>query len=892
LRNPLDYLRLLYWVFFFPQALQWYVDTFGNKVIPEREMTWRMSWRERLEWLHQNPIERQFILQGWILIMITPWVMGVILHRIGVPFNWFGATIGVLFGVVRFPFRVVSMLNDRVDYIGNDRGSEVSWISVLIGFSTMLTLAVSVAVGVMVDINHAKTNILSVLSVVGIAFGLIRGMVSSLERQVGDNTAEHWNGVNRRIVSFLLSRLLLVGFFALVSAILFRLEFIKAVEGSIAFFIAFDLVSRTLSNRLEDWLIGILFIKLAPRNKYWLIPHVTPLPVPHLSSQLTNWLRQDWETGLHNLNQVWVYTLQFIPVTQALNRALAETSLEQLLFRVAQLTSAQLNELRYTWERETELYPDTRFDTPAHAAWYGFWELHKVNYYSEEYGDGGDLQQATRAFAEVRSLPYGEEMFTLTQTLAAFLEADELATIAMLQIPATPDKPLLRPATWEALACLGSVIKDARIVQRSVSLGAQSFVVNRALQQLTTLSDKTNDLPKADLRILKLIASSWKRSLQRVSSKLEEISRSGLIVNPYVVGNPVQGKQFVGREDVLRQLEELWVMGHRLQSVTLYGHRRTGKTSILLNAANYLGVGVKVAYVNLLRLGDSPQGVGEVLMAISDAISEAVDCTPPSDTDLLNIPYRTFERYLKQVEAHLSGGLIVALDEFEKIEELIEAEKIPKDFMGYLRGLVQMSSKVAFAFAGLHTLEEMTADYFQPFFASVIPIHVGFLQPGATRQILANPDEEFPLDYTPEALDQIYALTAGQPYLVQLVGFQLVRRYNDYVFEQGRPRDPVFTIEDVEAVINDPEFFKRGRYYFDGVWGQAARGASGQQAILRALAPHPEGLSIDALAQVTGMEEETLQEALKTLKRHDVVQEREGGWQIIVELFRRWVLQS
>lgn len=67
---------------------------------------------------------------------------------------------------------------------------------------------------------------------------------------------------------------------------------------------------------------------------------------------------------------------------------------------------------------------------------------------------------------------------------------------------------------------------------------------------------------------------------------------------------------------------------------------------------------------------------------------------------------------------------------------------------------------------------------------------------------------------------------------------------------------------------------------------------SGQQAILRVLAPHPEGLSIDTLTQVTGMDEETLQEALKTLTRHDVVQEREGGWQIIVELFRRWVLQN
>jgi ABC-type dipeptide/oligopeptide/nickel transport system ATPase subunit len=134
------------------------------------------------------------------------------------------------------------------------------------------------------------------------------------------------------------------------------------------------------------------------------------------------------------------------------------------------------------------------------------------------------------------------------------------------------------------------------------------------------------------------------------------------------------------------------------------------------------------------------------------------------------------------------------------------------------------------------------------------------------------------------------------------VGFQLVRRYNDYVFEQGRPRNPVFTVEDVEAVINDPEFFKRGRYYFDGVWGQAARGASGQQGILKALAPHPEGLSLEELRtqldeivraqRLAPLQEETLQEALKTLTRHDVVQEYEGFWRIIVELFRRWVLQS
>ena len=30
--NPLDYLRLLYWVFFFPQALRWYVNTLADEL--------------------------------------------------------------------------------------------------------------------------------------------------------------------------------------------------------------------------------------------------------------------------------------------------------------------------------------------------------------------------------------------------------------------------------------------------------------------------------------------------------------------------------------------------------------------------------------------------------------------------------------------------------------------------------------------------------------------------------------------------------------------------------------------------------------------------------------------------------------------------------------------
>ena len=803
--NPLDYLRLLYWVFFFPQALRWYVDTFGGGYIELKKMDEPKAW----ELLRENAIQRQLFFQGLMLTVVTPLAFSVILQGLGVHIDWyrvaFGVAVGVAFGVA----------------LGAAGGVKLG-VAFGVTFGVMFGVAAGVAANVLLCVLAGVA--------IGAGFGMDYGVAGG-------------------------------------------------VAGGVAIL------------RPESWLIGSPLNLRSLQNGSWLFPRITPLPLPYLAFRLQNWLQQDWETGLHNTNQLLAYTLQFIPVVHAVNQVLAKTPAEHIIWRVSRLAEAPFDwrlvaaiavaSLRRIANSSNLKDLEARLDTDARAAAAGFWHLHEK-----------EPAKATEAFAVVRPLLYGEEMFALAQTLATFHDAKEPASIAALQISVSPSEPLLRPTTWQAIKSLRRVVEDIQVVQRSLSKSTRSFALNRALGELKTILNNTDSLPNAERDLLVNIAQTWQEALLNVAGEVGEISITKPVTNSYVVGDPVEGNLFVGREDVLRQLEELWVMGRQLQSVVLYGHRRMGKTSILRNAANCLGSQVNIAYINLLNMGATSQGVGEVLMAISDAISDAVGCTPPNDADLLNLPYRTFERYLKQVEAHLSGGLIVALDEFEKIEELIEAEKIPKDFMGYLRGLVQMSSKVAFAFAGLHTLEEMTADYFQPFFASVIPIHVGFLQPGATRQILANPDEDFPLDYTPEALDQIYALTAGQPYLVQLVGFQLVRRYNDFVFEQGRPHDAVFTVEDVEAVINDPEFFKRGRYYFDGVWGQAARGAFGQQAILRALAPHPQGLSIDALAQATAMEEKTLQEALKTLTRHDVVQQREGRWQIIVELFRRWVLQN
>jgi hypothetical protein len=321
-----------------------------------------------------------------------------------------------------------------------------------------------------------------------------------------------------------------------------------------------------------------------------------------------------------------------------------------------------------------------------------------------------------------------------------------------------------------------------------------------------------------------------------------------------------------------------------------------GKTSILRNATTKVNSEVSVAYINLLSLSSAPNGITDIFMAICDALEEVTEIPVPSDNDLLQFPENTFRRYLEQITKTFTGkGLIIALDEFEKIEELIDTGKLSKDFLGFLRGMVQMSSKLAFAFAGLHTLQEMNADYFQPFYASFIPIRVTFLSREATHQVLTNPDPEFLLEYEPAALNHIYDLTNGQPYLTQLIGFQLVRMFNDYVFEQGKPRDHTFTIDDVHTICSGENFFTTGINYFNGVWQQAAEGATHQHEILKSLAPHPQGLTESELISQTNLPSETLQAALKTLKDHDVIRVQKTNemvnYAIAVKLFRTWVVR-
>jgi hypothetical protein len=472
----------------------------------------------------------------------------------------------------------------------------------------------------------------------------------------------------------------------------------------------------------------------------------------------------------------------------------------------------------------------------------------------------------------------------------------ELATAQTLLTGLPPVEEAIRPPVIQALYQFGHIGQDIGVFQAATSRLNQLAALGRATDGLENLREYIHQsvLPPEKI-ILQTILQRWRRLVSDASGQLGQLAITKPVVNPYVAGNPVTGALFVGREEILRELEELWLKPGQVDSVVLYGHRRMGKSSILKSLSSRLDPETNwVVEFNLQRVG-KVRSTGELLYALALAMYDhpgagtSLSVAEPDEGRFVDTPYRAFDRWLKSLAPSMEHRrFIIAIDEFELIEIAIDEGRVKGDLTEFLRGVIQTTDWFVLALAGLYTLQEKCYDYWNPLFGSIKPRRVSFLSPDSTRQLITQPSADFPLDYTQETIDEIIHLTHGQPYLVQLIGQNLVARFNRQVFEAGQDPTQPISLHDLQAVIQSSEFFQDGGAYFTGVWGQAEDQPPGQTQILKALCQ--ESKDVSQLVGETGLSTETVKAALKTLEDHDVVGSTEAQrYTFRVELMRRWV---
>jgi AAA+ ATPase superfamily predicted ATPase len=392
------------------------------------------------------------------------------------------------------------------------------------------------------------------------------------------------------------------------------------------------------------------------------------------------------------------------------------------------------------------------------------------------------------------------------------------------------------------------------------------------------------------------IAQQWLDVVNAEIGRLTEKERAAeKIPNPYIAPNPlVAGTEtFVGRSAIFRSVEEHFLRSAESAPMVLFGQPRIGKTSLLRNLGERLPTNLIPIYVDMQRsalVGSTEQLLANLAKVIRQGLAErGIRVKQPAAGDFAAEPFSVFDNFLDEVEEAIrppaqceAHRIILALDEFEVIEQKLTEGKVSRDLMPYLRSMMQHRRGISLLFAGTHTLDEMIGELWIPYFRSAVPHRVSYLDEASARKLITNPIADFPLNYSPEAVDRLIAETRCHPCLIQLTCSALVDLKNQRKSHHA-------AVEDVEQALS--EVLKlSGRYVFEGIWEWVPK----EERNLLMIAAASEAMMIPQAARALAMPESRVSGIVERLIEAEVLLRAEGRaeFRLQVPLFRRWVARQ
>lgn len=376
------------------------------------------------------------------------------------------------------------------------------------------------------------------------------------------------------------------------------------------------------------------------------------------------------------------------------------------------------------------------------------------------------------------------------------------------------------------------------------------------------------------------VVNRWNQILQR---EIDNQHTQKEFLNPFVYGNPLAPNIdyiFKGRQSFADQIVRL-ILDRNRPTLMLYGPRRCGKSSFLLNLPRLLPSDLIPIFLDLQSAAFTTDDAGfcqGLVRAIHrDSRSQGIAMpNTPARQDFLENPYITLETWLESALPSLGDDrrLLLNLDEFEKIGSAIKVGKLTEDLFNELRHLIQHYDQLGFLFSGVQTLDEIGPNW-SSYFISIIPMEMLYLEPDEAYDLLTNPGPDFSLRYDTDVIDQILTLTRGQPYLLQLIGSALVDQANQ---KQTQLVTPDLLQSAIQSALT------LGEPYFTNVWteftGQTDVEQTAGQTYLQALAKD---------TPLTPTNPELHRKCRQRMLRYHVIEETEVGDRIEIPLVAQWV---
>ena len=429
------------------------------------------------------------------------------------------------------------------------------------------------------------------------------------------------------------------------------------------------------------------------------------------------------------------------------------------------------------------------------------------------------------------------------------------------------------------------------------------------------IQDKAFSLPvyaKFRTRTREAIQKTDTHNLRvRLDSSDEFIS----IDNPYATyaeGSIVDSEEmFFGRSELIRNIARvLQAPSTQGKSIVIFGQKRSGKSSVLFHLKKKLECQKELLILDIGNIAsniDESSGVPfpyqflwSILQKLADALEDkeyregitALNPDIPSASDFFAHPtpityFKTvFDRYQRQIARTAEWRnvrIVLLIDEFSYIHQMIVESRIPESFMKNWKALLQ-ENYFSVVLVGQDDMPKFK-EKFPNEFGTTQDERVTYLREEDAQGLIEEPIGGN--RYIEQSTERILELTAGSPFYIQIFCNRLVEYMN-------RERVPSVSSADVERVKHE---LVRGvnalsQDKFDNLInsGDASKDAISDQDILNVL-------KAIALASQNGsctredIDCETdcsVENILDDLVQRDVIKKEQAQYSIRVGLFKEW----
>lgn len=373
------------------------------------------------------------------------------------------------------------------------------------------------------------------------------------------------------------------------------------------------------------------------------------------------------------------------------------------------------------------------------------------------------------------------------------------------------------------------------------------------------------------------LATRWFHWAIEEKAALEQSTSHQSLPNPYIFGSPLQkrdGDLFVGRQDILLAIENYILNTNLRPSLLLYGRRRTGKSSTLLNLPN---TRFEPIYIDCQDAKWHESDAMFCYNLVQDIYRSLIKSgthqgiLQPKLESYEKTAFTQLDQFLESVQVLLQKNqkrLLLAFDEYEALGEALKNQYITERVLGKLRNIIQHQQDIVVLVSGSHRFEELTELNWASYLINTQTLELSFLDPDSARQLLTEPVPN--LQYETGVVDNVIQVTHCQPYLLQAVASELINHLNS-------KNQTLATLDDAETAYS--KVLKSASAYFSDMWRNG--NTEVEQTLMRTL----------ALGQVLTLDTST-QSTMNTLVRKEIVLKTEQGYELAIELFARWILDN